>query len=121
MKAPTGKEPTGMRFSIKDMLWLTFVVALAVGWRLHYEKMRQFINDAQVSTEKWTLERRMLQDDLNKLRVYAYTESQRHKLQWRNAEWRLNERVVIAYQKLEAENESLKADLEANRDLLNNK
>jgi hypothetical protein len=109
-----------VRFSIKDMLWLTLVVALAVGWRIHYESMRQFISDAEYSIEKWVLERRVLRDELNKLYMYKYTESFRHKHEWMNREWRLNERLLVAFQKLEAENESLKADLEAQRDLLNN-
>jgi hypothetical protein len=33
------KQPMRLRFNIRDLLWLTVVVALAVGWWLDYQRL----------------------------------------------------------------------------------
>lgn len=35
------------RFSIRDVLWLTLVVALAVGWYTHYRQYSETLRHAQ--------------------------------------------------------------------------
>ena len=41
-----------MKFTIRDLLWLTFVVALAIGWWLHhrawFEKFSATAHDSEI-------------------------------------------------------------------------
>jgi len=41
------------RFTIRDLLWLTLVVAMAVGWWLSYSHCQTQINGLQESMEDW--------------------------------------------------------------------
>ena len=40
-REPAGDYNPGMKFSIRDVLWLTVVVALAVGWGLDRVRIRR--------------------------------------------------------------------------------
>jgi hypothetical protein len=38
------------RFTIRDVLWLTVVVALGVGWMIHYQRMALAVKAADAKT-----------------------------------------------------------------------
>ena len=83
-----------LRFSIRDLLWLTLVVGLLVGWRIHYLHMRRRADDAlanearlrkdheftrafndalwkRVERDRQEIERLMDEDDTEKLKRWS--------------------------------------------------
>jgi hypothetical protein len=46
-----------IRFSIRDVLWLTVVVGLGVGWFLHAERLHEEITKARIDVERARAER----------------------------------------------------------------
>jgi hypothetical protein len=43
------------RFSILDLLWLTLVVAVALGWFVHQRQLRDTADRAETQATKWRL------------------------------------------------------------------
>jgi len=63
-----------MRFSIKDILWLTFVVALSLGWRVDANNMRLEVQgsiDRVHQAESWVERHKVDTDALHTALAWA--------------------------------------------------
>ena len=45
------------RFSIRDVLWLTVVVAMGIGWLVHAERLNEEITKARIDVDRAQAER----------------------------------------------------------------
>ena len=63
-----------MRFTIRDLLWLTVVVALGVGWWIDRSQVasakRAFENDAQSMSRFFDANRSPYADDAERMKEY---------------------------------------------------
>jgi hypothetical protein len=57
VEAPKALAPMRFRFTIRDLLWLTLVVALAIGWRVNRNKLAEEVVNAgrKITEQKRTI------------------------------------------------------------------
>jgi hypothetical protein len=59
-------NPMPLRFTIRDLLWLTLVVAMVVGWWLSYSHSRSQLLSMQESMESWRSRARNREAELDR-------------------------------------------------------
>jgi hypothetical protein len=63
-----GSRRVGLQFSIRDLLWLTLVVALAIGWAVSYRHYQSQYLEASRETQLEQRNNRTLQEENDTLR-----------------------------------------------------
>src|SRR3954469_13011419 len=56
LRTRRGDPPLRIRFALRDLLWLTVVFALALGWYLERRKWAPLVNDPVVQIQRSKLE-----------------------------------------------------------------